>query len=249
MQTLSDDARMSTQLEGKKLTGWGARFGQLVGQIVESAIGLQGSLELDDERGIQAEEIIFNDKGQEVEEKKKREAMRHASKMQKQGQKVSAMKKAKMKEGPEGERGNERERTIDERSDPKKEIEQIRDTSQVRGEALTEQRRQTDIAQGKDPSLNDAQQIREGNIVKEQALKAQGNAQMRGNDMVASAFLLGEGAKHLDRSQDQVAAKAAQLNSPAQGMVDLVKALLPVDLPDMRDKQQLQQQQQGGPRM
>jgi hypothetical protein len=247
MQSLSDDDRMSTQLEGKKLKGFGARFGQIFGQIIESAIGLKSSMELDDERGIQAEEIIFNDKGQEVEEGKKREALRHASKMQKQGQKVAAMKKAKTKEGREGERGEDRE-LAKEKFDPKKEIEEIRETSLVHGEALTEQKRQLDIAQGKDPAISEAQQVREASITKEQALKGQlAGEQPRGNDMAAASFLLGDNAKNLDRSQDAAAAQAQQSNSPVQGVMDLAKALLPVNLPDMRDKNQ--GQQQGGPGM
>lgn len=244
MQTLSDDDRMSTQLEGKKLKGFGARFGKLFGQRVESSITLQGSLELDDERGIQAEDIIFDEQGQEIEEKKKREAMRHANKMQKQGQKISGMKKAKAKEGPEGERGEERERTIEERSDPKKEIEQIRDATNVRAEALTEQKRQLDIAQGKDPALTESQQVREANITREQAIKGQINSELRGNDMAAASFLLGDNAKNLDTSQDMLAQKARENNSPVKGMLDMVKALLPKDLPDMRDKSQ---EKQGGP--
>ena len=234
MHTLSDDDRMSTQLEGKKLKGFGARFGKIFGQIIENTVGLGSGMELDDERGIHSEEIIFDEKGQEVEERKKREAMRQAVKMQQQGQRVNAIKKSRIgKENKIGERGEERE-IVRERS-PQREIEEIRETSKVRGEALTQQKMQLDIAKGRDPALTESQQIREGNLVKETALKAH-IPTPRGNDMAIEKVLLGEGAKHLDRSQDALADAAKQKSSPAHGMLDLVKAVLPVHVPDQREK-------------
>ena len=223
MQNLTDDDRMSTQLEGKKLKGFGARFGKVFNKFIEESLGLQGSLELDDERGIQAEEIIFDEHGNEVEEKKKREAMRHANRMQKQGQKVAAMKKPKLKDEKEFSL-DEREEKGAEKSDPKKEIEEIRETTHVKAEALTEQKRQTDVAQGRDPQLTPQEQVKDAVVKEAQVQKEQVN-----KGQLAEA---------------QVVANNSQ-STAMSGMIDLMKALLPVQLPDIRDKSQ----QQSGPKL
>lgn len=243
MDNLSDDARFSTQLEGKKLTGFGARFGKIFSYFIEDSKGIAAGMELDDERGIHAEEIFFDDIGQEIEEKKKRNAMMLANKNIKDGQKISALKSRKTKaakdeNSPENaEAAPNKEEQQSSVSDPKKEIEQIRESAVVKTEALTEQKVQQDVAQGKTPN-QEMQKNREAVIIQ--------------NDPSMQQLPLDLGVKAtpaVDNLQMDKALKTKpepsadlqvqQTDAPAKGSANLLKSLLnavlPTQLPDVRE--------------
>jgi hypothetical protein len=197
MQNLSDDARYSTQLEGKKLKGYGARFGKLFGYIIDSARSLAVGSKLDDERGILEEEIIFDENGKERESRKKREAMIAASNIQQNTQRQHLKT-----------RKSSREKEVDE---PEKEV------SQKKESAISDEKEAK--VEGKkeavSPIIKEGQQIFESNVVKAEAITAQIEAKQ-------TTPILSQDAPN-----------------PAQGIVDLAKALLvsvlPTQVADIRE--------------
>lgn len=254
---MSDDDRFSTQLEGKKLKGFGAKIGEFFGHIISSTTGVGstlsvGGVELDDERGIQAEEIIFDDKGKEIEERKKRQALMDAKRQQKQAMRAATHKKGKRGREDEREYGESREKASDreeiKRDDqPKREMDEIRDAGAVKKDPAQKDP-QLDIAQGKQP-LKEGQVIMETAMVRQEALQTQAiGVTPLISDVMATAAILGVGnVKHMDTTQIGAEQQQKQAEfSPAKGIADVAKmildSVLPTQVQDIRGTNQGQEQ-------
>ena len=245
MDNLSDDARFSTQLEGKKLTGFGARISKMLNNFISGSAGVGAGMELDEERGIHAEEIFFDDIGQEIEEKKKRNAMAQANKNIKTGQKLSALKAKKVhdaKEDHNTERGEAaksgKEEDQTKVSDPKKEIEQIRDSAGIKSEASVERKNQQEIAQGQKP-VQEMQRNREvllaQNSPESQQLPVDlGVKKPSMDNLLIDPMTKGKNQPEVPPMGEKEKAEPA----PSHKAVDAIKALMgsvkPVELPDVR---------------